>query len=201
LHAYGGNPVPSQSWTPAFRLRTHVLRRTQTRRSSRSERRPGRGGERSNMFMGSRDRRVPVHDFKGFQDLERQGWSDPKRASDYVALFASASDQAIGALLDAVDATPEMRALDLCCGQGNVSEALARCGCDVTGIDFSPAMLAFANAAYRVRCLSERTHSSCRSMMRNSTLSYRTWAYVTFPISRARCRKRDACSVGEGALP
>jgi SAM-dependent methyltransferase len=98
------------------------------------------------MFMGSRDRRVPVHDFKGFQDLERQGWSDPKRASDYVALFASASDQAIGALLDAVDATPEMRALDLCCGQGNVSEALARCGCDVTGIDFSPAMLAFANA-------------------------------------------------------
>jgi len=33
-------------FTPAFRLRAHALRRTQTRRSSRSERRPGRGGER-----------------------------------------------------------------------------------------------------------------------------------------------------------
>ena len=87
-----------------------------------------------------------MHDFKGFQDLERQGWSDPQRASDYVGLFAAASDQAIGALLDAVDAKPRMRALDLCCGQGNVSEALARRGCTVTGIDFSPAMLAFARA-------------------------------------------------------
>ena len=91
-------------------------------------------------------RQVPMHNFKGFQDLERQGWSDPKRASGYVALFASASDQAIGPLLDAVNASPKMKALDLCCGQGNVSEALARRGCDVTGIDFSPAMLAFAKA-------------------------------------------------------
>jgi ubiquinone/menaquinone biosynthesis C-methylase UbiE len=87
-----------------------------------------------------------VNDFKAFQDLERQGWSDPGRASGYVELFASASDQAIGRLLDAVNAKPKMKALDLCCGQGNVSEALARCGCAVTGIDFSPAMLAFANA-------------------------------------------------------
>ncbi len=34
-------------WIPAFRLRAHALRRTQTRRSSRSERRPGRGDERA----------------------------------------------------------------------------------------------------------------------------------------------------------
>jgi ubiquinone/menaquinone biosynthesis C-methylase UbiE len=86
-----------------------------------------------------------VTDFKAFRDLEREGWSDPRRASGYVDLFAAASDQAIGSLLDAVGAKPEMRALDLCCGQGNVSEALARRGCDVTGVDFSPAMLSFAN--------------------------------------------------------
>ena len=85
-------------------------------------------------------------DFKPFRDLEREGWSDPRRASRYVGLFASASDQAIGSLLDAVNAKPKLKALDLCCGQGNVSEALIRRGCDVIGIDFSPAMLAFADA-------------------------------------------------------
>ena len=87
-----------------------------------------------------------MDDFKAFRDLEREGWSDPGRASRYVALFASASDQAIGSLLDAVNAKPGLKALDLCCGQGNVSEALVGHGCDVVGIDFSPAMLAFAHA-------------------------------------------------------
>ena len=87
-----------------------------------------------------------MSDFKAFQDLERQGWSDPGRVWGYVELFASASDQAIGSLLEAVNAKPKLKALDLCCGQGNVSEALASCGCEVTGVDFSPAMLAFANA-------------------------------------------------------
>jgi SAM-dependent methyltransferase len=87
-----------------------------------------------------------LDDFKAFRDLEREGWSDPGRASRYVALFASASDQAIGSLLDAVNAKPGLKALDLCCGQGNVSEALVGHDCDVVGIDFSPAMLAFAHA-------------------------------------------------------
>src|SRR5262245_59243743 len=76
--------------------------------------------------------------------MERSGWSDAARASGYVDLFAAASDQAIQPLLDAVGAGPGLRALDLCCGQGNVCEALIGRGCDVVGVDFSPAMLAFA---------------------------------------------------------
>jgi SAM-dependent methyltransferase len=87
-----------------------------------------------------------VSDSKAFGDLERAGWSDPERASGYVELFASASDQAIPSLLDAVNATPKLRVLDLCCGQGNVSEALANRSCHVIGVDFSPAMLALADA-------------------------------------------------------
>ena len=87
-----------------------------------------------------------VSDFKAFGDLERAGWSDPERASGYVELFATASDQAIGSLLDAVKAKPKLKALDLCCGQGSVSEALANRGCDVIGVDFSPAMLTRADA-------------------------------------------------------
>ena len=85
-----------------------------------------------------------MNDFSAFGILERGSWSDPTRATGYVELFASASDQAIENLLDAVGARPKLNALDLCCGQGNVSEALIRRGCEVVGIDFSPAMLAFA---------------------------------------------------------
>jgi SAM-dependent methyltransferase len=85
-----------------------------------------------------------VSDFTAFGNMERSGWSDAKRASSYIEMFAPASDQAIENLLDAAGAKPNLKALDLCCGQGNVSEALISRGCQVVGVDFSPAMLAFA---------------------------------------------------------
>lgn len=43
-------------------------------------------------------------------------------------------------------AGPGRQALDLCCGTGDVAFALARTGAAVTGVDFSPAMLAVARA-------------------------------------------------------
>jgi ubiquinone/menaquinone biosynthesis C-methylase UbiE len=85
-----------------------------------------------------------MSDFAAFGEMERSGWSDPKRAMGYVKLFASASDQAISSLLDAVGARPNQKALDLCCGHGNVTAALISRGCHVVGVDFSPAMLSLA---------------------------------------------------------
>jgi demethylmenaquinone methyltransferase/2-methoxy-6-polyprenyl-1,4-benzoquinol methylase len=41
---------------------------------------------------------------------------------------------------------PGNRALDLCCGTGDLALALARSGADVAGLDFSPAMLEIAEA-------------------------------------------------------
>ena len=41
------------------------------------------------------------------------------------------------------------RALDLCCGTGDLALALARRGAEVTGLDFSPAMLEIAKARQR----------------------------------------------------
>lgn len=82
--------------------------------------------------------------FEAFGDMELVGWSDTARASGYIDLFAAASDQAIPRLISAVAPVPGMRVLDLCCGQGNASEALAVAGCEVVGADFSPAMLSFA---------------------------------------------------------
>lgn len=85
-----------------------------------------------------------LNDFAAFAEAERIGWTDDERASGYVDLFAAASDQIIEPLLDAAGAKSEMAVLDLCCGQGNVAEALVNRGCKVTGVDFSPTMLEFA---------------------------------------------------------
>jgi SAM-dependent methyltransferase len=83
-------------------------------------------------------------EFAAFAEAERKGWTDAARASGYVDLFAAAANRLIEPLLEAVGARSGQRVLDLCCGQGNVAEALAARGCKVTGVDFSPAMLVFA---------------------------------------------------------
>ena len=82
--------------------------------------------------------------YAAFASMERNGWSDPALVSGYIKLFASASDQLIPSLVDAVGAKPKLKVLDVCCGQGNASEALVAQGCEVIGADFSPAMLAIA---------------------------------------------------------
>src|SRR5205823_11098098 len=90
------------------------------------------------------ERNITMSDFSAFAELERRSWSDATRASSYVELFAAAPDQAIDYLLEVAGARPDLKVLDLCCGQGNVSEALVSRGYHVVGVDFSPAMLAFA---------------------------------------------------------
>jgi demethylmenaquinone methyltransferase/2-methoxy-6-polyprenyl-1,4-benzoquinol methylase len=46
---------------------------------------------------------------------------------------------------------PGDQALDLCCGTGDISFALARCGAGVTGLDFSKEMLAVAETRSAIR--------------------------------------------------
>ena len=87
-----------------------------------------------------------MSDFSAFAKAERIGWTDTQRAIGYVDLFAAAADQAIQPLLDAVDAESGEEALDLCCGQGNVAEALVARRCKVIGADFSEVMLKLARA-------------------------------------------------------
>ncbi len=77
--------------------------------------------------------------FEGFAELEKHGWSGSGVADGYINLFAPASDRAIPALIS--DVPSGALVLDLCCGQGNVTEALIKKGANVTGVDFSSAML------------------------------------------------------------
>lgn len=80
--------------------------------------------------------------FEGFARMEKNGWTSEDITAGYVDLFSPASDLAIPALISGIPSGA--RVLDLCCGQGNVSEALLKAGRDVIGADFSPKMLDFA---------------------------------------------------------
>jgi SAM-dependent methyltransferase len=132
-----------------------------------------------------------VSEFSSFAEMERSSWSDARRAACYVQLFASAPDQAIESLLDAAGAKPDLKTLDLCCGQGNVSEGLLSRGCQVVSIDFSPAMLAFARIRAPKAILVEADAQDTFLLTTpNLTSSCRIWAYVISPIRLALLQRR-----------
>ena len=86
-------------------------------------------------------------DTSEFEAMERNGWSDPGIANSYARGFDNATRLVARALSDSIGAAPHMRVLDLCCGHGVVAASLAERGADVTGLDFSPAMVALARKA------------------------------------------------------
>ena len=56
-------------------------------------------------------------------------------------------------LITLANPTASQRALDLCCGTGDVALALAARGADVTGMDFSQAMLDRASARDKIKSI------------------------------------------------
>src|SRR4051795_13448711 len=57
------------------------------------------------------------------------------------------TDPATAALLELAGDVAGLRVLDVACGQGRISRALARAGASVTGFDVSAALLGTARAA------------------------------------------------------
>ena len=86
-----------------------------------------------------------MNDFAIFAERERAGWADPSIVAAYVDCFGPVVD-AVAARLVACAAPAGRDVLDLCCGQGTLTAALADAGARVTGLDFSPEMLAIAGA-------------------------------------------------------
>jgi len=82
-----------------------------------------------------------------FAALERREWSNESVAQSYARVFSKAADMVVPRLVAAVRAGPEIKALDLCCGHGNVTAGLVAEGASATGLDFSPAMLEMARSA------------------------------------------------------
>lgn len=79
-----------------------------------------------------------------FAALEKREWANAGVAQSYAQVFAKAADMAVPYLVKAAGAEPGTKALDLCCGHGNVTSGLVRSGAQVTGLDFSTAMLDMA---------------------------------------------------------
>lgn len=82
-----------------------------------------------------------------FAALEKREWADAALAQSYARVFAKAADMVVPRLVEAVGAATGTKALDLCCGHGNVASGLVKAGAQVTGLDFSPAMLDMARTA------------------------------------------------------
>jgi SAM-dependent methyltransferase len=77
-----------------------------------------------------------------FKEFEAGGWH--RQAPNYDERAGRMTTEAVQPLLDAVDAEPGMRLLDVCCGPGYLSaEAMAR-GLSVIGIDIAPGMVDLA---------------------------------------------------------
>jgi len=79
-----------------------------------------------------------------FAALERREWNNAHVARSYAGVFAKAADMVAPVLARAAGAKDGKRALDLCCGHGNVTACLCAAGCSATGLDFSQAMLDMA---------------------------------------------------------
>ena len=80
------------------------------------------------------------------REFERAGWN--RAAAGYEAAFATATRPFIAPLLDAASIGTGDIVLDLCCGPGFVGAVAGERGARVSGLDFSPAMLAEARARF-----------------------------------------------------
>jgi SAM-dependent methyltransferase len=81
-----------------------------------------------------------------FHDFEQAGWQ--KAAEHYPLTFGTLTAQATGPLLEAVAVRAGMRLLDVACGPGYVAGVAAARGARVTGLDFSPLMVAESRRRY-----------------------------------------------------
>ncbi len=88
-----------------------------------------------------------VADFDAFAEVERDGWADAGTATAYARDFAQAAEMCVPEFVQLAGVGPGDLALDLCCGHGIIAAGLVKTGAEVTGIDFSPAMLEAARVA------------------------------------------------------
>ena len=78
--------------------------------------------------------------------FEHAGWQ--RAAAHYAATFAHATRGFIDDLLEAARIGPVMCVLDLACGPGFISAAIAELGAQPVGLDFSSAMVELARAGH-----------------------------------------------------
>ncbi|WP_428688268.1 class I SAM-dependent methyltransferase [Roseibium sp.] len=88
-----------------------------------------------------------MKDTDAFEKMEHDGWTDPATAQGYADGFDLATKLVAKRLAEEVLAGPNVDVLDLCTGHGVVARELLERQANVTGLDFSPAMIALARQA------------------------------------------------------
>ena len=88
----------------------------------------------------------PEFDTQAFREFERAGWQD--LGESYHAVTRDSTRHAAEHLLDAVDAGPGKRLLDIACGPGYSAGLAAQRGASAEGIDFAASMVAEAGRTY-----------------------------------------------------
>jgi ubiquinone/menaquinone biosynthesis C-methylase UbiE len=81
-----------------------------------------------------------------FREAELSGWT--ARADSYDRLFTPISDQAIPSILAVLGNICGKHILDVCCGPGHLTAALAAKGAEAQGLDFAQTMVARASTTY-----------------------------------------------------
>ena len=81
-----------------------------------------------------------------FNEFEHQGWE--RVADKYDSVWASSTRQFIAPLLDAAEVSAKMSVLDVGCGPGYVSAAVAERGATPVGLDFSAEMIAIGKKMF-----------------------------------------------------
>jgi SAM-dependent methyltransferase len=81
-----------------------------------------------------------------FHDFEQAGWQ--RAAAHYSDAFGGLTAQTADALLDAAGVSSGTRLLDVATGPGFIAASAAARGAQVTGLDFSPAMIELARARH-----------------------------------------------------
>ncbi len=84
-----------------------------------------------------------MSEFDEFREREQRGWSDYCIVDAYIEHFVPITDK-IGKGIVGKHIKANDRVLDLCCGSGTLSAAISDIGAQVTGLDFSPEMVAKA---------------------------------------------------------
>jgi ubiquinone/menaquinone biosynthesis C-methylase UbiE len=79
-----------------------------------------------------------------FKEMEHQGWAE--KARFYDDHFAGVTRQAVEPLIEGLGNVAELRLIDVCCGTGDLAEAAAQRGAQVTGVDFAEPMIEIARA-------------------------------------------------------
>ena len=87
-----------------------------------------------------------MSEFGEFGSREKEGWSNSGIVEAYINHFVPITNK-VGNLIVENHIASGDRVLDLCCGQGTLTAMICEAGASVSGLDFSPEMIAKARRA------------------------------------------------------